>query len=89
MDYSYLATKEWGSVLEPYFLDCKKKSILRFTWRELNLVSAHSHNGEAAIESANTIDERRSKIVRNRVLECHLSPIGRQMAIKNTASSDF
>ena len=31
----------------------------------------------------NTIDERRSKIVRNRVLDCHLSPVG------NTVSSDF
>ena len=27
-----------------------------------------------AIENVNTIDERRSKIVRNRVFDCHLSP---------------
>ena len=35
------------------------------------------------------IDKCRSKIVRNRVFDCHLSPFGRQMAIKNTVSSDF
>ena len=35
------------------------------------------------------IDKCRSKIVRNRVFDCHLSPNWRQMAIKNTVSSDF
>ena len=33
------------------------------------------HTGEAAIENAYTIEERRSKIVRNRVFDRHLSPI--------------
>ena len=32
------------------------------------------HTGYAAIENVNTIDERRSKIVGNRVFDCHLSP---------------
>ena len=36
-----------------------------------------------------TIDERRSKIARNSVFYCHLSPVGRQMAIKNSVSNDF
>ena len=36
-----------------------------------------------------TIDERRSKIVRYRVFDCHLSPDRRQMAIDKTISSDF
>ena len=36
-----------------------------------------------------TIDERRLKIVRNRVFECHLSPDWRQMTIENTVSIDF
>ena len=35
------------------------------------------------------IDERGSKIARNSVFECHLSPAGRQMAIKNSVSNDF
>ena len=49
----------------------------------------HEHTGQAAIENVNTIDERRSKLVRNRVFDCHLSPVWRQMAIKSTVSSDF
>ena len=38
----------------------------------------HSH-----IQNVNTIDERRSKIARNKAFDCHLSPYWRQMAIKN------
>ena len=36
-----------------------------------------------------TIDEHRSKIARISVFDCHLSPVGRQMAIKNSVSNDF
>ena len=36
-----------------------------------------------------TMDKRRSKIDRNSVFDCHLSPIGRQMTIKNSASNNF
>ena len=36
-----------------------------------------------------TIDERGSKIARNSVYDCHLSPVGRQMAIDNSVSNDF
>ena len=35
------------------------------------------------------IDERGSKIARNSVFDCHLSPIGRQIAIENSISNDF
>ena len=48
-----------------------------------------SHTSNVAIENANIVDECRSKIVRNRVLDCHLSPNWRQMTIKNTVSIDF
>ena len=37
-----------------------------------------------AIDNVNTIDECRSKIVRNRVFDCLLSPDWRQIAIKKT-----
>ena len=37
-----------------------------------------------AIENVDTVDEHRSKIVRNKVYDCHLSQAGRQKAIKNT-----
>ena len=36
-----------------------------------------------------TINELRSKITINRFFYCHLSPDWRQMANKNTVSSDF
>ena len=36
-----------------------------------------------------TIDERGSKIAKNSVFDCYLSPIRRQMTIKNSVSSDF
>ena len=35
------------------------------------------------------IDEHGSKIVRNSVFDCQLSPVGRQMAIGNSVSNDF
>ena len=36
-----------------------------------------------------TIDERESKFARNSVFDCHLSPIGRQMAMENSVSNFF
>ena len=39
--------------------------------------------------SARNKRQRGSKIVRNSVFDCHLSPVGQQMAIENAVSSDF
>ena len=36
-----------------------------------------------------TIVQRRAKITRNSVFDCHLLPIGRQIAIENSVSYDF
>ena len=36
-----------------------------------------------------TIDELGTKIARNSVFGCHLSPVGRQMAIENSVSNNF
>ena len=41
------------------------------------------HTGKAAIKNVNTIDERRSNIVRNSVFDCHLSPNWRGVNISN------
>ena len=41
------------------------------------------------VKNVNVIDRRRSKIIRNRVFDCHLSPDWRQMAIESTVSSVF
>ena len=42
-------------------------------------------------KTLSTIYKRGSKIDRNSVFDCqcHLSPVGRQMAIENTVSIDF
>ena len=47
------------------------------------------HTGWAAIETLLTIDERGSTMARNSAFDCHLSPVGRQMAIENTVPNDF
>ena len=36
-----------------------------------------------------TVSERGSKITRYSVFDCHLSPVGRQIAIKNSVSNVF
>ena len=36
-----------------------------------------------------TTDERGSKIARNSVFDCLLSPIGRQMVIENSVPNEF
>ena len=35
------------------------------------------------------VNKCRSKIIRNSVFDCHLSPVGRQMAIKKSVSNYF
>ena len=45
--------------------------------------------GRRQSKTLSTIEERGSKIDRNSVFDCHLSPVGRQMAIENTVSIDF
>ena len=35
------------------------------------------------------IQECGSKLTKNSVFDCHLSPVGRQMAIENSVSNDF
>ena len=35
------------------------------------------------------IEERGSKIARNNLYDCHLSQVGRQMAIENSVFNDF
>ena len=44
--------------------------------------------GRRHSKKLSTNDERGSTIARNSVFDCHLSPMWRQMAIKNTVSID-
>ena len=36
-----------------------------------------------------TIDERGSKVARNSVFDCHLSPVGRQKTMENSVASNL
>ena len=45
--------------------------------------------GRRQIENAINNKKNGSKINRNSVIDCHLMPVWRQMAIKNSVSSDF
>ena len=45
--------------------------------------------GRRQSKTLSTIDERGSKVYKNNVFDCHLSPVGHQMAIENTVSIDF
>ena len=45
--------------------------------------------GRRQSKMLSTIDERGSKIDRNSVFDCHLSPVWQQMAIENSVSNDF
>ena len=41
------------------------------------------------MKTLSTIDERESKIDRNSVFDCHLSPVWQQMTMENNVSIDF
>ena len=56
-------------------------------FHSLNSVFIWADRGQS--KTLVTIDERGSKITRNSVFNCHLSPVGWQMAIKNSVSNDF
>ena len=36
-----------------------------------------------------TINEGGSKFIRNSIFDCHMSPVGQQMAMENSVSNDF
>ena len=51
-----------------------KLFLVALCWIVLAMYSVGIYSIKAAIENFNTIDERRSKIVRNIVINCRLSP---------------
>ena len=48
-----------------------------------------THTGLVAIENALTIDERGTKIARNSVFECHLSPVTMFLTIYDLRASIY
>ena len=57
------------------------------TWTSLHYYNITT--GRRQSKTLSTVEERGSKIARNSVFDCHMSPVGRQMAIENTVSSYF
>ena len=47
------------------------------------------HTGWLTSKTLLTMEEHPSKITRNSAVDCHLSPVGWQIAIKNSVSNDF
>ena len=52
-------------------------------------VCHQNRTGQDAIKNTYPIDERGSKMVRKSVFDCHLSPVGRQIAIENSVFNYF
>ena len=78
----YVCICENDGFFFPIVVD-NSKNVLCHMWTALRKIrTALNTPGRMAIENVNTIDERRPKIVRNRVFDC-------QMAIENTVSIEF
>ena len=58
-------------------------------YTQLQSRTSLTHIGYAAIENANTFENRGSKIVTNSVFDCHLSPQWRKIAIEKHCFSSF
>ena len=54
-----------------------------------NVTFQDDHTGKAAMENALNNRQTWTKITRNSVFACHLSPVGQQMAIENTVSNNL
>ena len=55
----------------------------------LEVESVRHRIGGTRRKLLSTIDERGSELARNSVFDCHLPPVGRQMAIENYISNFF
>ena len=55
----------------------------------LTFVTVLHHIGYALVKNALIIDERGSKVTRNSVFDCNLSPAGRQMQLKTLLITIF
>ena len=72
-----------------HMVDDSLHMVIEFRHSNIEKVNTHPIGSN---QNINTMGECRSKIVRNRAFDCHLSPNWWQMAIENTentVSSDF
>ena len=68
---------------------CCRLSFLTAGVDELDSYDSIVTRGRQQWEMLFTIDKHGSKIDRNSVFNCHLSPVGGQMTIENSISNDF
>ena len=66
-----------------------EEKCLRIYLMTNHLTEFYITPGRQQSKMLSTIKERGSKIDRNSVLDCYLSPVWRPMAIKNSVSNDF
>ena len=64
-------------------------AVFRHVLKDFELGVRNFTPGRRQSKTLFTIDKRGSKIDRNSVFDCHLSPVGRQMTIVNSFSNDF
>ena len=89
---SMLYPMEYMFPVIPLLPTCMSSAEQVRPWENTNKIPCYYFTldrRQSKAASLSTIDERGSKIYRNSVFNCHLSPLGRQMAIENTVSIDF
>ena len=66
-------------------------SLILYTYatKKLDLGSTPGRRQSKTLLTLLTINQHRLKITRNSVFDCHLCPVGQQMAIENSVSNDF
>ena len=72
-----------------YVLDSNCNATSDFFYNDMLFRRVWYSRGRRQSKTLLTIDERGSEIDRYSVYDCHLSPIGRQMAVENSVSNDF
>ena len=72
-----------------YVLDSNCNATSAFFHNDMLFRRVWYSRGKRQSKTLYTIVERGSEIDRYSVFDCHLSPIGRQMAFENSVSNDF
>ena len=77
-----------------YFDICLRRFLSEDFWhcslgRGFENIYTIATPGRRQSKTLSTIDKRGSKIDKNSVFDCHLSPVWRQIAIENSVSNDF
>ena len=87
---SMLYPMEYMFPVIPLLPTCMSSAEQVWPWKNANKIPCYNFTPDKRqSKTLSKIDERGSKIDRNSIFDCHLSPVGPQMTIKNTVSIDF